>query len=47
MGAMLGLVLSDSLVALFAFWELTSVTSFLLIRFTMKRRKPAAPRSRR
>jgi multicomponent Na+:H+ antiporter subunit A len=33
MGAMLGLVLSDSLVALFCFWELTSVTSFLLIGF--------------
>lgn len=30
-GAMLGLVLSDNLVALFGFWELTSVTSFLLI----------------
>lgn len=33
MGAMLGLVLADSLVALFVFWELTSVTSFLLIGF--------------
>ena len=33
MGAMLGLVLSDSMVALFTFWELTSVTSFLLIGF--------------
>ena len=33
MGAMLGLVLSDSTVALFTFWELTSVTSFLLIGF--------------
>jgi multicomponent Na+:H+ antiporter subunit A len=33
MGAMLGLVLSDSLVGLFVFWELTSVTSFLLIGF--------------
>ncbi|MEO8758096.1 MAG: hydrogen gas-evolving membrane-bound hydrogenase subunit E [Devosia sp.] len=33
MGAMLGLVLADSLVALFAFWELTAVTSFLLIGF--------------
>ncbi len=30
-GSMLGLVLSDNLVALFAFWEMTSVTSFLLI----------------
>ena len=30
-GSMLGLVLSDNLAALFAFWEMTSVTSFLLI----------------
>ncbi|KKB10220.1 hydrogen gas-evolving membrane-bound hydrogenase subunit E [Devosia chinhatensis] len=33
MGAMLGLVLSDSLLCLFVFWELTSITSFLLIGF--------------
>jgi multicomponent K+:H+ antiporter subunit A/multicomponent Na+:H+ antiporter subunit A len=32
-GAMLGLVLTDNLIALFAFWELTSITSFLLIGF--------------
>ncbi len=32
-GAMLGLVLADNLIALFAFWELTSLTSFLLIGF--------------
>lgn len=37
MGAMLGLVLSRSLVALFVFWELTSVTSFLLIGFDRDR----------
>lgn len=36
LGAMLGLVLADSLVALFAFWELTSVTSFLLIGYEHK-----------
>lgn len=30
-GSMLGLVLADDLIALFLFWELTSVTSFLLI----------------
>ncbi|HEX5367281.1 MAG TPA: hydrogen gas-evolving membrane-bound hydrogenase subunit E [Acidimicrobiales bacterium] len=30
-GSMLGLVLADDLVVLFGFWELTSVTSFLLI----------------
>lgn len=29
--AMLGLVLADNLITLFVFWELTSVTSFLLI----------------
>jgi multicomponent Na+:H+ antiporter subunit A len=30
-GAMLGLVVADNLLALYVFWELTSVTSFLLI----------------
>ncbi len=30
-GAMLGVVISDSLMAVFIFWELTSVTSYLLI----------------
>jgi multicomponent Na+:H+ antiporter subunit A len=30
-GSMLGVVLSDHLMALFVFWELTSVTSYLLI----------------
>ncbi|WP_236884123.1 hydrogen gas-evolving membrane-bound hydrogenase subunit E [Devosia sp. A16] len=33
MGAMQGLVLADNLVALYLFWELTSVASFLLIGF--------------
>lgn len=32
-GAMLGLVLTDNLITLFAFWELTSISSFLLIGF--------------
>ena len=32
-GAMLGLVLTDNLIALFAFWEVTSICSFLLIGF--------------
>jgi multicomponent Na+:H+ antiporter subunit A len=32
-GAMLGLVLADNLLALFVFWELTSITSYLLIGF--------------
>jgi multicomponent Na+:H+ antiporter subunit A len=30
-GSMLGLVLADDLIVLFGFWELTSITSFLLI----------------
>ena len=30
-GAMVGLVLADNLLILYGFWELTSVTSFLLI----------------
>ena len=33
MGAMLGLVLSDNLLQLLVFWELTSLSSFLLIGF--------------
>ena len=33
MASMLGLVLSDNLIALFIFWELTSITSYLLIGF--------------
>ncbi|MGM0694749.1 MAG: putative monovalent cation/H+ antiporter subunit A [Pseudomonadota bacterium] len=33
MMSMLGLVLADNLIALFVFWELTSITSYLLIGF--------------
>lgn len=33
MSSMLGLVLSDNIISLFIFWELTSITSFLLIGF--------------
>ncbi len=33
MGAMLGLVLSDNLLSMFIFWELTSISSFFLIGF--------------
>ncbi|HUF28846.1 MAG TPA: putative monovalent cation/H+ antiporter subunit A [Gemmatimonadaceae bacterium] len=33
MGAMVGLVLADNVVTLFVFWELTSITSYLLIGF--------------
>ncbi len=32
--SMLGLVLSDNLIALFVFWELTAITSFLLIGYS-------------
>ncbi|AHG44581.1 cation:proton antiporter [Rhizobium leguminosarum bv. trifolii CB782] len=37
MGAMLGIVISDSFLMLFVFWELTSITSFLLIGFDHER----------
>jgi multicomponent Na+:H+ antiporter subunit A len=40
MGSMLGLVLSDNVILLFVFWELTGFTSFLLIGFEHER--PAA-----
>ena len=33
MGAMLGVVLADNLLLLFVFWELTSITSFMLIGY--------------
>ncbi|TVP83238.1 MAG: Na(+)/H(+) antiporter subunit A, partial [Thioalkalivibrio sp.] len=44
MGSMLGLVLADNLIAMFVFWELTSVTSYLLIGYNhedLKARKAA------
>ncbi|WP_292899949.1 putative monovalent cation/H+ antiporter subunit A [Nitratireductor sp.] len=37
MGSMLGLVVADSFLTLFVFWELTSITSFLLIGFDHSR----------
>ena len=37
MGAMLGLVMSDDLMTLIVYWELTSITSFLLIGFDHER----------
>ncbi len=40
MASMLGVVLSDNLIAIFVFWELTSITSYLLIGFDHER--PAA-----
>lgn len=33
MGAMLGVVTADNLIALFVFWEMTSISSYLLIGF--------------
>ncbi len=39
MGAMAGLVLADNLILLFVFWELTSITSFLLIGFEHERER--------
>ncbi|MGP1310943.1 MAG: proton-conducting transporter transmembrane domain-containing protein, partial [Phycisphaerales bacterium] len=39
MASMLGLVLADNIVLLFIFWELTSITSYLLIGFDHEREK--------
>lgn len=39
MGAMLGLVLSDNLITVFMFWELTSISSFFLIGFNNEEEK--------
>jgi multicomponent Na+:H+ antiporter subunit A len=39
MGAMLGVVLSDNLIVLYGFWELTSISSFLLIAFWHQRER--------
>jgi multicomponent Na+:H+ antiporter subunit A len=39
MASMLGLVFSDNLISLAVFWELTSITSFLLIGFTNDNQK--------
>ncbi|MFD2114708.1 Na+/H+ antiporter subunit A [Paenibacillus yanchengensis] len=38
MGAMLGVVLSDNVLVLYLFWELTSVSSFLLIAYWYQRK---------
>ena len=40
-GSMLGLVLADNLIVLYGFWELTSITSFLLIGNSAHRRPGA------
>jgi monovalent cation/proton antiporter MnhG/PhaG subunit len=49
MGSMLGLVLSDNVIALFVFWELTGFTSYLLIGFDHERpeARRAATQARR
>lgn len=39
MGAMLGVVLSDNLVVLYVFWEITSISSALLISYWYQREK--------
>ncbi len=39
MGAMLGVVFSDNVIVLYVFWELTSISSFLLIAYWYQRRK--------
>ena len=39
MGAMVGVVLSDSILLLVVFWELTSISSFLLIGYTTESRE--------
>jgi multicomponent Na+:H+ antiporter subunit A len=39
MGAMLGVVLADNVIALFVFWELTSFSSYLLIGFNHERQR--------
>ena len=38
MGSMLGVVFSDHLMVLYVFWELTSISSFLLIAFWFQRK---------
>ncbi len=45
MSAMLGIVLSGNLLGMFIFWELTTISSYLLIGF--KHEKPAARRGAR
>jgi multicomponent Na+:H+ antiporter subunit A len=42
MGAMLGVVLSDNILTLFVFWELTGFTSYLLIGFEHERAEARA-----
>lgn len=39
MGAMLGVVFSDNILVLYVFWELTSISSFLLIAYWYQRKQ--------
>src|SRR5699024_6908547 len=39
MGAMLGIVLSDNVVVIYVFWEVTSISSSLLISYWFQREK--------
>ncbi|AXI10797.1 Na+/H+ antiporter subunit A [Oceanobacillus zhaokaii] len=39
MGAMLGVIFSDNIMVLYVFWELTSISSFLLIAFWFQRKR--------
>lgn len=42
MAAMLGMVLADNIIVMFIFWELTSITSYLLIGFTHQKAEARA-----
>ena len=42
MAAMLGVVLADNIILMFVFWELTGITSFLLIGFVHERAEARA-----
>lgn len=42
MGSMLGLVLADNVITLFVFWEMTSISSYLLIGFDHNRAESRA-----
>jgi NADH:ubiquinone oxidoreductase subunit 5 (subunit L)/multisubunit Na+/H+ antiporter MnhA subunit len=41
-GAMYGLVLTDDIIVLVMFWEITSILSYLLIGFYHARREPSS-----
>ena len=46
-GAMLGVVLSGNLLLMFVFWELTSLSSFLLIGYWQQQGERARRRAHR